>query len=154
MTVARGVRALLLDTNIVSYLLDRQSPFHERVHNVRTSSRTADFVFVSILSVYETAVGAARMNLPGDWLDQFQSEVLDGPVIPLSPEGATIFARFKIDLARRTGAKVAALARHNIDLMIAATALAEGLTLVSNDSLFRTLAEIEPALHIEDWTQP
>ena len=44
--------------------------------------------------------------------------------------------------------------RHNVDLIVAATALVSDMTLVSNDSLFRALAHIEPALHIEDWTAP
>jgi predicted nucleic acid-binding protein len=44
------------------------------------------------------------------------------------------------------------MAKHNVDLVLAATAITENLTLVSNDSLFRDLAAIDPRLSVEDWT--
>jgi predicted nucleic acid-binding protein len=51
-----------------------------------------------------------------------------------------------IHLRQHTGAREKTLGRHNIDFLLATTAIVEGAVLVSNDGLFRTLAEFEPGL--------
>ena len=107
---------------------------------------------VSILSLYEVAVAADAMRLTEDWLGRFRSEMIDTEPMPLQVEGALVFAGLKRRLAAADGASLSALTRHNVDLMIAATAIVEDLTLVSNDSLFQRLAKIDTRLHLEDWT--
>jgi predicted nucleic acid-binding protein len=43
------------------------------------------------------------------------------------------------------------LDQHNIDLILASSAIAEDATLVSNDKIFLSIKEIEPTLKLENW---
>jgi predicted nucleic acid-binding protein len=65
--------------------------------------------------------------------------------------GAEVFAQLKNAYRLRTGARERDSVRHNVDLILASTALAEGTVLVSNDRIFRALAELEPRLTVERW---
>jgi toxin FitB len=96
--------------------------------------RTSD-LFLSVISIGEIERGVARQRTtdPGfatalaDWLDKL-----------LSIYGDRILS-FDLRAARRWGALSAALGNDSIDLMIAATALENGLTVVT-----RNASDFEP----------
>ena len=74
---------------------------------------------------------------------------------PLAPSeaGAEVFARLKNAYRLRTGARERDLVRHNVDFILASTAVTEGAALVSNDTIFRTLSDLEPRLEVENWAE-
>ena len=96
--------------------------------------RTSD-LFLSVISIGEIERGIARQRAtdPGfatafaDWLDKVLS-VYGDRIVP-----------FDLRSARRWGALSAALGNDSVDLMIAATALEKGLTVVT-----RKASDFEP----------
>jgi toxin FitB len=90
--------------------------------------RTAD-LFLSVISIGEIERGIARQRTtdPGfagalaDWLDRVLT-LYGGRIVP-----------FDLRTARRCGALSAALGNDSADLMIAATALEHGLTVVTRN---------------------
>ena len=145
------MRTYLLDTNIVSYLADPSSPFHERVAQAIRSLPDESQLAVSLLTLYELAYGYARD--PGhSRLLAILREAGVGVLAPSEP-GAAIFAQLKNAYRLRFGARERELVRHNVDLILASTAISEGAVLVSNDAIFNTLAEIDPRLVVENWAE-
>ena len=139
----------LLDTNIISYLADPSSPFHDRVEAAIRSLSDESRLAVSLLTLYELAYGNARD--PGR--SRLLSIVREEGIAVLAPAeaGAEVFARLKNAYRLRTGARERELVRHNVDLILACTAVVEGAVLVSNDGIFATLAELDPLLAVENW---
>jgi hypothetical protein len=97
--------------------------------------RTSD-LFLSVISIGEIERGIARQRatdpafatMLGDWLDRILSLYGDR-IVP-----------FDLRAARRWGALSAALGNDSVDLMIAATATENGLTVVT-----RNVSDFEPA---------
>lgn len=75
----------------------------------------------------------------------------DFEVLPLSSDGAKRFGELKKTLRDRRSLTQEGAKKHNIDLMIAATALAVGCTLVSGDAAYRELQASHPDLNLEGW---
>jgi predicted nucleic acid-binding protein len=72
-------------------------------------------------------------------------------VLPLTPEAARLFGSLKAGLSKVRGLSSKGSKLHNIDVMLAATAIAEDCTLISGDSMYADLQKIDPTLHVEDW---
>lgn len=142
-------RIYLLDTNIVSYLADTSSAFHARVADAVRSLPDDSRLAISVLTLYELAYGQTR--------DRGRSRLLvivrEAGVSVLAPSeaGAEVFASLKDAYQRHTGARERELVRHNVDLILASTEVAEGAVLVSNDGIFTALARLEPRLLVENW---
>lgn len=139
----------LLDTNTVSYLADHASAFHEPTKRRLGSVPEESGIAISILTLYELTYGFSHDPASSRLL----SIVREGQVkvVPLTEAGAEAFAALKHAYRRRTGGSGKAVGRHNVDLVLASSAIVEGAVLVSNDALFRTLAELDPRLTVENW---
>ena len=72
-------------------------------------------------------------------------------VIPLDMKEVEIFAKLKTKYKQSTGINRNAINRHNLDLLIASTAMATNSIIVSNNRIFEKLVEIEPKLKYENW---
>src|SRR3954454_8256423 len=145
------MRTYLLDTNIVSYLADPSSPFHERVADAVLALPGESRLAVSLLTLYELAYGYVRD--PGH--SRLVAIVRKEGFVVLAPTeaGAEVFAPLKDAYRQRAGLREKALVRHNVDLILASTAIGEDAVLVSNDAIFVTLAELEPRLSVENWAE-
>lgn len=44
-----------------------------------------------------------------------------------------------------------AIKSHSVDIMLAATAIVEGCTLVSADGIYSDLQRLDPTLRVENW---
>ncbi len=75
----------------------------------------------------------------------------DFEVAPLSADGEKRFGDLKKALRDRRSLTQESAKKHNIDLIIAATALAAGITLVSGDAVYRELQASHPDLRLESW---
>ena len=75
-------------------------------------------------------------------------------ILPLSEKGAEIFGEIKEQYREAKGIGKKALQKHNIDLMLAATAIEVGATFVSHDSkdrIFEILQDYRDDFFWEDW---
>ena len=137
----------LLDTNIVSYLVDSTSPFHEAVHTNLAALSDADEVTLSILSLYELhhwfAYDPAQQGAVAEVIRDFR-------LLPLAESGAELFGALMRGL--RSSASRHDVQRSAIDCMIAVTALEHQARLVSHDALFAQVAQIIPSLELVSWT--
>lgn len=128
----------LLDTNIVSYILRRNATVGRKL---RDANRSGEDVFISCITYYELKRGLLYANATRQLAEfnQFYSkyEVLFLDDIEIIERACEIH----VDLQRR-GLKI-----REQDIFIAATAIARGLILVSNDS---DLLRVE-GLSLENW---
>ena len=129
----------LLDTNMSSYIIKGNRPaVDQRLARVSMAQ-----IAISVITEAELRFGAARLP-QATHLDRLIEEFFLRVAILVWDSAA----------ARQYGGLRAVLEREgrpmgNLDLMIAAQALALGLTLVTNDAAFRKI----PKLKLEDWTK-
>lgn len=143
----------LFDTNILSYLYDDTSPFHEKINRRYISIADDDDVCVSILSIYELdyRIAHAGETLKPE-LEILKSEVLEiFEITSLSLEGSKLFGELKKQYQEHTGVQDKPLQRHNFDIILASSALKENAVLVSNDRIFKNLAELITDFQFENW---
>jgi predicted nucleic acid-binding protein len=145
------MRTYLLDTNIISYLADPGSAFHHRTADAVRSLPDESRLTISLLTLYELAYGYVRDPGRSRLLAILREEGI-GVLAPSEP-GADIFAHLKNAYRLHTGARERELVRHNVDFILASTAIVEGAALVSNDAIFKTLSELEPRLEVENWAE-
>lgn len=149
------MRKYLLDINIISYLADAESPFHENVRKRFRALGKEDVVALSVLGLYEFYYSFSRADddLDPQILRTKEKVCTTLPVILLSDEGAKVFGELKAVYQNRYRLPRTALAHDTVDLMIVASALETGSVLVSHEQVFRTIQAIHPALQLEDWAQ-
>ncbi len=144
----------LLDTNIASYSVDKQSPYHHAVIGRLSQLADDDTAYLSVLTLYETEYGVVLA--PDDKRDKVIAarDLLKSlfPALPITVQGSTIFGRLKANYRKKTGIHDRALERHNIDFVIASCALVQDAILVSNDSIFMEIRQVAPDLKLENWT--
>lgn len=143
----------LIDTNILSYLDDRNSVFHRKVKERFSFLSDNDEVFISVLTIYELeySVSLAAPNKAERLRKLVNSFRKHFPVVSITDKGAKAFGELKSKYRKDTGNKQKSLDQHNIDFMIASSALSEGLILVSNDSIFQRIQSLAPDLKTENW---
>lgn len=143
----------LLDSDSLSDLYDTSSAGHPRIARRLESLDDLDVVFISILALYELEYGYA--NAPEDRKPAIRQRISalqeDFVVLPLTLEGARVFGELKGLLRSARQLTPRASKSHNVDLMIAATAITEGCTLVSADALYLDLQRLNPELRTENW---
>ena len=143
----------LLDTNIVSDLQTDTEAGAKILNKLKHLDR-GDEVAVSIIVLYELTYGLHNLvdkrqkGAVQQGID-FIKEYLT--IVPLDLKEVDIFAQLKIRYKQATGITKNAIKRHNLDLLIASTAIAIDAVLVSDDALFGKLAKIEPRLKYENW---
>ncbi len=143
----------LLDSDIVTDLYDKSAANHPSIIARLASLDDEDEVCISILTVYEFEYGLA--NAPADKKEAVGKKIIeaqnDFEVVPLSADGAKRFGNLKKALRDRRSLTQEGAKKHNIDLIIAATALAAECTLVSGDAIYRELQAGHPDLRLDSW---
>jgi tRNA(fMet)-specific endonuclease VapC len=130
----------LLDTNIASYVIKGNFPqVRERLLKVAMSE-----VGISVITEAELRFGVARLPLAAKLALAVEEFLLRVEVLPWDSEAARHYADLRAALDEQ-GEPMG-----NLDLMIAAQALATDVVLVSNDRVFRRIKR----LRIEDWSKP
>ena len=152
----------LLDTDIVSYLSDPNSKFHESVFLKLGSLSHDDEVFIPILTMYELEYGIS-CGAPDfvSMLSETEKTLLNRlPVIPLNRTGAKIFGELKYAYRKKIETNFKSksetekhLQKKNVDLIIASSAIETGAILVSNDNLFAQLEDLRPDFSTENWAK-
>lgn len=147
------MKKYLLDSDVLTYLEQQDSPLHEKVRQRLSCLQDDDEVMVSILSLYEMHYGISwasdvERSILSRAVDSIASKFM---VVGLSQRGARIFGDLKAGYRRTIGIAPGALKRNDIDLLIASAALEHGAILVSNDRLFEKITAINPAFQLENW---
>jgi len=143
----------LLDSDTLSDLYEPASPGHAGIAQRLARLSDSDKVFISILALYEVEYGYA--NAPDAKKTLIRQRISDMrgdfEILPLTPEAASLFGSLKAALSQLRGLGGEKSKGHNIDLMLAATAVTEACTLISADSIYGDLRKIDPMLRIENW---
>jgi tRNA(fMet)-specific endonuclease VapC len=129
----------LLDTNTASYIIKGNVPrVRERLLKVPMSQ-----VLISAVTEAELRFGAARKREVVRLKTAIDEFLLRVDSLPWDSNAARRYAGVRAAL------EIAGTPMGNLDMMIAAHALAEEAVLVTNDGSFRRLKELK----IEDWTK-
>ena len=129
----------LLDTNTVSYVIKGNFP-HVREHLLRIPINE---VGISVITEAELRFGVARLPQAASIGVAVEEFLLRVDVLTWDSAAARHYARLRA-LLEETGEPIG-----NLDLMIAAHALATGTILVTHDRVFRRIK----GLRVEDWTK-
>jgi tRNA(fMet)-specific endonuclease VapC len=129
----------LLDTNTIVYAQYVGGPVRERLDEASKRGR----VVTSVLVIAELFYGAAKSSRPEANRRKVDDVVRALEVLPITIGSAARFGALKQDLGSRGRVKA------DIDLHIAATAIEEGATLVTNDGAL--LAGDIEGLAAENW---
>jgi tRNA(fMet)-specific endonuclease VapC len=129
----------LLDTNTVSYVIKGNFP-HVREHLLRIPINE---VGISVITEAELRFGVARLPQAASIGVAVEEFLLRVDVLTWDSAAARHYARLRA-LLEENGEPIG-----NLDLMIAAHALATGTILVTHDRVFRRIK----GLRVEDWTK-
>lgn len=147
----------LVDTNILSYLGDTNSPFHKKTLENFCSIDENDEVFMSILTDYELAYSLSMLEESSllksrilNFRKKLQSLI---KVVNLSSEGADIFGEIKAKLRTKKNITRKKINNQNVDLLIASTALENEMIMISNDDIFKDLSELVPGFSYQNWAE-
>jgi predicted nucleic acid-binding protein len=144
----------LLDSNTLSDFYDKDSLHYPKILNRIANLKNTDNVAVSILTLYELEYGLA--NAPDNKKAIIEQKIIevqtDFAIFPLSEKGAKVFGSFKKAIRNSKMLNKENIKKHNIDLMIAATAVVENSILISADTIFPEISTIDARLKLENWT--
>jgi predicted nucleic acid-binding protein len=149
----------LFDSNTVIAFTQKESIHYQEIASKIAGLNQDAKLYISILSIYEMEYGAAHAPTPAIAHKtrlaiqslKTESEIT---ILPLTLQGAQIFGEIKelYRTVKQIGKK--ALQKHNVDLVIAATAIEHQATLVSHDNkdkIFELLDENRNDFEWEDW---
>ena len=149
----------LLDSETVSSFYNEADEHYEDINSKIMALSDDDEVYISVLTLYELEYG--RANAPDDKVsklrDQTQLAQSDFIILAVPLMGAELFGDLKKGLRDHWGlqgedeAKQKNMKRHNIDLMLASTAIAQNAILISADKIYPQLAKITAQFQYENW---
>jgi tRNA(fMet)-specific endonuclease VapC len=129
----------LLDTNTLAYILNGEVGVQSRANEAGRIGQ----VVTSIVVVAELLYGVERSTRRETNLHHLEKALEQMEIVPLSLGAAAHFGRLKAELRAK------GIAKTDLDLLIAATALDLGATLVTND---RALIDGSiSGLAVENW---
>lgn len=72
----------------------------------------------------------------------------------MDEQTAPIFGELKSRLKREKQLSRRAMRKHNIDIMLASTAIGASATLIGMDRIYHDIAEFNPLFRFENWLVP
>lgn len=151
----------LIDTCGVSALKKPNADYHAQYVSRLSLLDDSDEVYVSMVTIYEMEYGARhiRNKYPNMALEMelaIQSIKNEFQILNLTHEAAKIFADIKEQYREKKGIGKKALIKHNVDLMIIATAIETGAILISSDNKDKIpeyIQSFRSDFRWEDWTK-
>ncbi len=118
----------ILDTDVISYLWDKTSRYHDKVVGKLNSLDDGDMVMISIISIYELRYGTESFkdkNLKAIFEQAVESLVCDQDIeiASLNVKGAEHFSQLKIKYRLSTGITSNSAKKNDMDLLIASIAM-------------------------------
>jgi predicted nucleic acid-binding protein len=146
----------LLDSDSLSDLYEPESPGYRNIMGRAIALPETDRIVISILALYELEYGYA--NAPESLKPVLRNRISaiqgESPILSLNLEAARIFGSLKVRLQSLRQLSSKAIKAHNMDIMLAATAIVEGCTLISGDGIYSDLQQLDPTLRVENWLKP
>jgi len=145
----------LLDSNVVSAFYDKFSLNHQQIAQQLASLSSDDKVFISIITFYELEYGYS--NAPYDKKEVIRIKIeeakKDFSILPLTLAGSLFFGQLKKKLINFRELKKENAKKHNIDIILASSAILNSCFLVSSDRIYSDLKKEEPQLKTIDWSE-
>ena len=147
------MKKYLFDSDSISDLYDQSSKGHLKIFEKLSSLKDTDDVYISILTLYEFEYGYA--NAPDEKKIAVRKKIEDTQkdfeVLPLLSEGSKLFGVLKKAIKDSRKLNKESVKKHNIDIMLAATAMVENCILVSADSIYVEIQRLNSKLILENW---
>ncbi|MCB2261616.1 MAG: type II toxin-antitoxin system VapC family toxin [Candidatus Thiosymbion ectosymbiont of Robbea hypermnestra] len=126
--------------------------YHEIVHQLGILN-DEDQVFISIITLYELEYG--YNNAPKDKRFVVRKKINEAKedfgILPLTAEGSMLFGRLKKSLVDKRNLKKESAKKHNIDIILASTAIINSCILISADRIYTEIKQQEPRLKTANW---
>jgi predicted nucleic acid-binding protein len=143
----------LFDSDSVSDFYDKSSDGYTKICENLSSLEDTDEVYISILTLYEFEYGYA--NAPDEKktviMKKIEEAQKDFEVLPLLKEGSQLFGVLKKAIKDSRKLNKESVKKHNIDIMLAVTAIVENCILVSADSIYVEIQRLNSKLILENW---
>ncbi|MDD2660196.1 MAG: type II toxin-antitoxin system VapC family toxin [Methylococcales bacterium] len=144
----------LFDSNTISDLYNAPSQPYQNICKRLSQLADADEVAISIVTLYELEY--AFHNAPDNKQAIIRNDInhlkSNFSIMPLSIPSAEIFGQLKKQFKDSSMINKENIKKHNIDMMLASTAICENSILVSADKIYIHLQQLNNNLHTEDWT--
>jgi tRNA(fMet)-specific endonuclease VapC len=144
----------LLDTNHCSYIINGDSKIIDALNN-----HSSEVLGISIITYAELLYMTAKSEKVGQNRIAVEAFLTEVDLYFIDEETAIIYSRIKAsifnkfapkDKNKRRGTSMSSLGFSDHDLWIAATAIQYSLTLVSSDSDFKRINQVQP-FSLESW---
>ena len=135
----------ILDTNILSYLIDINSQYHTKTKEFLNSLKAQDELSTTTLTLLELNYTLEVLNDKSTYnLFKQAIEKIENSlnIYTIEIETTKIFSKLKQNYKKATGINSRAAKKNDIDLIIASIAIEKNATLVSNDKIFNTIAKL------------
>jgi predicted nucleic acid-binding protein len=147
------MKKYLFDSNSISDLYDQFSKGHLKIFEKLSSLKGTDDVYISILTLYEFEYGYA--NAPDEKKTAVRKKIEDAQkdfeVLLLPKEGSQLFGVLNKAIKDSRKLNKESVNKHNIDIMLATTAMVENCILVSADSIYVEIQRLNSKLIVENW---
>ncbi len=138
----------ILDTNILSYLWDSHSEFHEKVKEFMLSLDENDELGISVLSFYELVYGEKSLKklelkkIFQKAIDEIKNEP-NFQIFPLTYIWAETFANLKFEYKKKIWINSVSIKKNDLDFLIASLCISQNAILISNDKIFEIISELD-----------
>ncbi|QTA92992.1 type II toxin-antitoxin system VapC family toxin [Desulfonema magnum] len=145
----------LLDSDAVNVLYDDgRKKHHKAIHRKISLLRDEDMLQISVLVLYELEY--SFFNAPADKKicirNTIDSLLRDfDAVLPVEQVAAPVFGELKALLRKKKNLSRKEMRKHNIDIMLASTAIINSSVLVGADSIYGDIENLNPMFRSEDW---
>jgi len=144
----------LFDSNTISDLYNTTSKQYENISKRLTQLANTDEIAISIVTLYELEY--AFHNAPENKQAIIRNDInhlqRNFSVVPLNIQSAEVFGQLKKQFKDSSMINKENIKKHNIDIMLASSAICENSVLVSADKIYIHLQQLNNNLHTEDWT--
>ena len=141
----------ILDTNILSYLIDIDSPMHNRVKLFFSSLKDTDFLSTTIITIMELNYALqvlSNENLKHNFSIALKNIESNLNIYSINLTTTKIFSDLKYRYKKQTGINSISAKKNDLDLIIASISIEKDAILVSNDKIFKTISETSKLNHI------
>jgi predicted nucleic acid-binding protein len=144
----------LLDSDIINFLYDDQRrPEHQKIHQELSKLSNDDRLLTSVLVIYELEY--SFYNAPEDKTPAIRNtnaifNDFDA-ILPIVPSAAPIYEEIKANLKKDKNLSRKEMRKHNIDLMLASTAIDTSSVLVCGDKIYQYISKIHNDFVYENW---
>lgn len=148
----------LFDSDAVTILYDdSRKTHHDALHHHVRQLKDDDCLHTSVIVVYELEYSFA--NAPDDKKvpirDTIDSVLNDfDAILPVKLEAAALYGELKTLLKHARHLDRKAMRRHNIDIILASTAVETQSVLIGMDKIYQDIERLHKNFRFENWLMP